>query len=590
MKTRKEIIKSKQLIGIFSMLFTYAYGQVQISSEKKLFSEKVEYETSSFFLNGVKFNGSISSVQWKNSESLTEAYSYDYDNRNQLLQAEYYAKTGNQNYLNTPDFDVKGLQYDLNGNIESLKRYNPMGLMDDLQYTYDLNNQLDKVEETADLNQGYVSTQTINGYSYDDAGNVTRDNGKRVFIHYNHLNLPVIFAFDNLDTIKVIYDANGRKVQKITKKNDGSPIEYKYYAAGCEYSNDQLEAIYNEEGRAIESNNGFQYEYTLKDHLGNSRVMFSDLNNDEKIDDNEVLQKNDYYPFGMNMQKNYSQIGTENSYQYNSKEMISDLGLNMLDYGARWYDPSIARWHTIDPLAEEFTNWSPYNYVLNNPIRLIDPNGMAPDDPPNGTWYSALEDGILTYYYDANIHSREEFNELGLAEHGFQYENGVHIYNSYDTQITMKFNGDGSYEITSSTDVPEFAQYLEDKYQTGTDIISGKMTLADDFFQNGNTANIGKEVQYDLYSYEYLGDGKSSWGATERGTTISIKDYTSARELYDNSGYGLQGSHGSLCKTCQITHKASLQGIKANPGLIQLMQPLTNGHRSHIKTNPHTDQ
>ncbi|MEL7147412.1 MAG: hypothetical protein AAFO69_13645, partial [Bacteroidota bacterium] len=40
----------------------------------------------------------------------------------------------------------------------------------------------------------------------------------------------------------------------------------------------------------------------------------------------------------------------------------------------------ISRWLSPDPLAEEFYDWSPYNFVYNNPIRYNDPTGLAPID------------------------------------------------------------------------------------------------------------------------------------------------------------------------------------------------------------------
>jgi RHS repeat-associated protein len=123
--------------------------------------------------------------------------------------------------------------------------------------------------------------------------------------------------------------------------------------------------------------NNFTYEYSIKDHLGNSRVMFSDLNGNGQVTESEIIQVEHYYPFGMSQEGHGNAIISETAYTYNGKELNSDFGLDLHDYGARWYDAAIGRWHGVDPLAEAFIVHSPYNYGVNNPIMMVDPDGRS---------------------------------------------------------------------------------------------------------------------------------------------------------------------------------------------------------------------
>ena len=128
----------------------------------------------------------------------------------------------------------------------------------------------------------------------------------------------------------------------------------------------------------------FSHEYSIKDHLGNTRVTYSDANNDGVITVADIKQINHYYPFGMNMEGSWNGAAGSNKYQYNGKEWNDDFGLGLNDYGARFYDPAIGRWGAVDPLAEKYMRWTPYNYAMNRPTNVIDPNGMAATEIEGG--------------------------------------------------------------------------------------------------------------------------------------------------------------------------------------------------------------
>src|SRR5690554_412440 len=75
-----------------------------------------------------------------------------------------------------------------------------------------------------------------------------------------------------------------------------------------------------------------------------------------------------------------SGVGYDNKWKFNGKELDDATG--MYYYGARYYDPRISIFISVDPLAEQFVGWTPYHYVHNNPVNLIDPTGMSAEGPP----------------------------------------------------------------------------------------------------------------------------------------------------------------------------------------------------------------
>jgi RHS repeat-associated protein len=118
---------------------------------------------------------------------------------------------------------------------------------------------------------------------------------------------------------------------------------------------------------------GYVYMYLSNEETTPVEVYFDDVS--VTLVNGPVIHQSDYDPFGLTFNDYSRENEVPNSFLYNGKELQKDFDLNWYDYGARMYDAALGRWHVIDPKAEKYAAWSPYNYVMNNPVKFVDPDG-----------------------------------------------------------------------------------------------------------------------------------------------------------------------------------------------------------------------
>jgi RHS repeat-associated protein len=324
-----------------------------------------------------------------------------------------------------------------------------------------------------------------------------------------------------------IYDANG--VKWLKQYYSGSSVKNTMYVGSFVYDdasgtdNYILDYILHADGK-IEMTGGIvnNYEYHIKDHLGNTRVSFN-------AGSSVPLQNPDYYPFGMNFA---SSQGGDNKYLYNGKEMQDEIvgseNLDWYDYGARFYDPQLGRWHSVDPAAELMNSWSPYNYTFNNPVKFTDPDGTVPDWFENEITGEAMNvkgESSLPATEEAKGYVRmgeddmfgeentpdgpegtvtrmsaEESTEF-MSDNGYSFETkGANVVEVVDKQYHAEGDGLIILEVQVDIDVNNITgTYTKDSYvQTGyTD--SGKVTKSD---INIKTTTV-RETSYSTRTYEY---------------------------------------------------------------------------------------
>jgi len=369
-------------------------------------------------------------MEWDVKGSKRQAYGFRYDNNNRLIKATHGTEAPGRpcDYVAANHYTVPYISYDPLGNIKVLSRYGLVDpeaqepeyeLIDVLSYDYTGSSLLTNVTDHADvLERGFKAEASA--YGYDNNGNLKTDSGKGITnIAYSYNDLPLEIETTE-GKVTNWYTADGMKIRSYSTASESpggsgpEPLETVYIGA-AELKNDKLHAYYFDDGRVVyDEKDGPYQEFYLKDHLGNTRARIADKNGDKKVtidlndpENDELMDAVHYYPFGMQWDtpkfdfndNSLEQTGAKTKYTYNGKEFQDDLGINMHYYGARMYDAAIARFTSVDPIAEKFAPLSAFNYANNDPIKNIDLHGLQ----GIGNWVLRQEAGEVERYIESKL-------------------------------------------------------------------------------------------------------------------------------------------------------------------------------------------
>ena len=373
-----------------------------------------------------KYNGSVSEWEWNHGVGTeTNAWSLSYDGVGRLTDAQRFVGG-----VQTNSFSERSITYDRNSNALTLTltRYGENAATPEeiLAYSYDGN-----------LLSGISNTGASGGggqYTHDANGNMTHEGLSGLDIDYNDRNLTSRISSGGATLAEYEYLADGTKLRALDGGGNGyqyrGSLIYTQTAGQTGSPAITLDCAVTSAGRIVRENTAdgsstYKVQHYLRDHLGSVRAVIDG-------DTGTVIETSDYYPFGKRIQvtdpvsepvegsqhaaepavapvataTSEASTSSPNRWLFSGKESQSFLYANipLLDFGARMYNPTIARWTTSDPMSEKYYGISPYVYCLGNPISIIDPNGMdiwTMDEKGNVVWVKESDDHRL-YYVNNN--------------------------------------------------------------------------------------------------------------------------------------------------------------------------------------------
>lgn len=251
----------------------------------------------------------------------------------------------------------------------------------------------------------------------------------------------------------------------------------------------------------------------------------------------------------------YSATGDDvQRYKYNSKELERLLALDWYDYGARWYDPVLARWHAVDPLAEKYPDISPYVYCNNNAVNAVAPDGMD--------WYL---DWDKTWQFSPDVHSQKDLKsgQLYKACSFFTGRGSNLVHYRNDGSILFSNETSAYRRMWSQADVHYRNNGDKGGREVGAFILNnGKVLVLPDYKNDRNTSHLS-EYGYNISKDGVITKGNDRIKIVGQIHTHQDKFYDAYPSYYTGEGYGDLGISKQMggLPVIVIGHDHKIHGI-----------------------------
>lgn len=242
--------------------------------------------------------------------------------------------------------------------------------------------------------------------------------------------------------------------------------------------------------------------------------------------------------------------GFRSRYKFNAKELDEETGNYY--YGARYYNPQTSVWLGVDAMAAKYPSLSPYTFVANNPIMLIDPDGNQIDpallDENSPNYCAETAQAFLDFAQTKEGQTfLSDYASEGQTIAGVTYSQGKYDKEGLDVKFDSKIitNKDGT--ISSANGVTD----VDLDGERGKITISLNTASTNENNSNYLSGNIGKgEYMYnlvgtitheafihgDLFAADFLDGGGFDYSNVPSTISGSPHHYASRRAAQNGNG------------------------------------------------------